>query len=173
MLKTHAPARLLPALALLAANLHAAAAPALSVEESTTLPVPPAALWKLIGDFDGLPQWHPAVEASSITRGTDNAPGAVRTLSLKGGGQIDEELLAYDARQHSMTYRINRSPLPVSQYTSTVTIVPQGNGSRMIWKGEFQRTDAVDDAKAVGIFSGIYRAGFDSLRAKVEGGAVR
>lgn len=153
---------------LLSASFTAAwAAPSLTVEESVTVAAPPAAVWKVIGDYAGLPEWHPAIAASEISKGQDNARGAVRTLTTKDGAKIVEELLAYDGKGHSMRYRFLESPLPVKDYVSTLSVKPEGKGSRIVWKGEFNRAGNVDDATAKNIFVGIYRAGFDGARAQL------
>ena len=44
-------------------------------------------LWSLIGGFNSLPDWHPAVEKSELEN-----EGETRTLSLAGGGTIVEKL---------------------------------------------------------------------------------
>lgn len=159
--------RLAVALLLSASFTAAVAAPTLEVEESATLAAPPAAVWKVIGDYAGLHRWHPAIAASEIARGKNNAHGAVRNLTTRDGARIVEELLAYDGKGHSMRYRFLASPLPVTDYVSTLAVEPDGKGSRIVWKGEFKRTEQTDDAKAREIFVGIYRAGFEGVRAKL------
>jgi len=156
-------------LPLLSAFFAAAAwgAPALKVEESTVLAASPAAVWKVIGEFNDLSGWHPMIAATSIVKGTNNAKGAVRSLTTKDGAKIVEELLAYDGKSHSMRYRFLESPLPVKDYVATLAVKPEGTGSRIVWKSEFKRTGDIDDAKAKELFAGIYRAGFDSTRAKL------
>lgn len=145
----------------------AVAAPNLKVEETVTVAAPPAAVWKVIGDFAALHEWHPAIASSEISRGKDNVRGAVRTLTTQDGAKIVEELLAYDTKGHSMRYRFLESPMPVTDYVSTLAVKPEGKGSRIVWKGEFNRAGDVDDAAAKNIFVGIYRAGFDGVHAKL------
>ncbi|MGP1615407.1 MAG: SRPBCC family protein [Pollutimonas bauzanensis] len=153
---------------LLSASFNAAwAAATLKVEEAVTVAAPPAVVWKVIGDFASLHQWHPVVASSEITRGKDNVRGAVRKLTTKDGARIVEELLAYDGKGHSMRYRFLESPMPVTDYVSTLAVKPDGKGSRIVWTGEFKRTEQIDDAKAKDIFVGIYRAGFAGVRAKL------
>ena len=43
-------------------------------------------MWDKVKNFDALQQWHPAVAASPATQG--NSVGSVRTIALKGGGEI-------------------------------------------------------------------------------------
>lgn len=140
----------------------------LVVKETASVAASPDKVWAVLGNFSGLPGWHPAVAATDIVKGVDNHKGAVRSITIKDGALIVEELLAYDARKHNMTYRINASPLPVTDYISTLAVTPSGKGSIITWESQFNRDPAakdVDDAKARDIVAGIYKSGFDGLRA--------
>jgi len=53
------------------------------------LPVPAQTVWAMIGGFNALPDWHPAVAKSETAKEGD---ATVRTLSLAGGGTIVERL---------------------------------------------------------------------------------
>lgn len=134
----------------------------LTVDESITLSAKPAEVWKVVGNYGKLEGWHPVVAKTEITQGTNNKVGAVRAIETKDGAKIVEELLAYDARKMSMRYKFIESPLPVSEYKSTLSVVPSGGGSKVIWKGSF-KAKGVDDAKAREIVTGIYKAGFEGL----------
>jgi mxaD protein len=148
----------------------ATAAPALHVEESATFTAPPAVVWKFIGNFSSL-GWHPVVAETTIVQGKDNQKGAVRSIKTQDGAVIVEKLQARDARKLRLRYEIVESPLPVSGYVSELQVVPAGQGSRVVWKSDFNavRSAEVDDTKARDIISGIYKAGFDGLRAKLSG----
>lgn len=140
----------------------------LAVTETASVAASPDKVWAVLGNFSGLPGWHPAVAATDIVKGVDNHQGAVRSITTKDGARIVEELLAYNAGEHNMTYRINASPLPVTDYISTLAVTPSGKGSTITWKSQFNRDPAakdVDDAKARDIVVGIYKSGFDGLRA--------
>lgn len=159
--------------ALLAAMLPARAAGALGVEETLTLAVPPAQVWALIGDFGAL-GWHPVVAATRITQGRPTQRGAVRDITTQDGAHIVEALEAFDAAGHAMTYRFVQAPLPVQNYVSTLKVVADGAGSRVVWSSRFDRDPAaadIDDEKARGIIRGIYQAGFDGLRRHFGGSA--
>lgn len=148
---------------------HAAlAAPALHVEESTIVAAPPATVWKLIGDYGALQAWHPAIARTDITKGTNNTRGAIRSLTTQDGAKIVEELLAYDGKARSMTYRFLDTPMPITDYVATLAVMPEGDGSRIVWKSDFNRNASVDDAKAKGIITGIYQAGLDALHKKLD-----
>jgi hypothetical protein len=67
----------------------------------------------------------------------------------------------------NMTYRIDASPLPVTDYISTLAVAPSGKGSKITWKSQCKRNPVdkvVDDAKAQEIVAGMYKSGFDGLR---------
>lgn len=139
----------------------------LAVNETANVAASPDKVWAVLGNFSGLPSWHPAVATTDIVKGVDNQRGAVRSITTKDGARIVEELVAYNASKHNMIYRINASPLPVTDYISTLAVTPSGKGSKITWKSQFKRDPAakdVDDAKAKDIIAGIYKSGFDGLR---------
>ena len=123
----------------------------------------PAQAWAAIGEFCGIGDWHPAVEKCVLSE-KDGKP--LRTLSLKGGGTIVEELVARDDAEMSYTYAILESPLPVANYESTIRMSRSG-GTVIVWTGTFDAKGA-PDAKAVAVIEGIYQAGLDSLASKVK-----
>ena len=138
------------------------AASGLSITREATLDAAPATAWKLIGNFQGLDVWHPALAGS---QGTGNAAGSTRVLSLVGGGTINEKLTAYSATKRSLTYVIVKSPLPVKNYVSTMTVSPTGDGKSLVkWTSTFDANGA-DDAKAKEVIGGIYDAGLSKATA--------
>jgi carbon monoxide dehydrogenase subunit G len=62
--------------------------------ESITIKASPDAVWAKVRDFTQLQGWHPAVESSTVTNGSE--VGSVRTLKLKGGGELVETLESLD-----------------------------------------------------------------------------
>lgn len=112
-------------------------------------------LWARVGRFNALHEWHPLI---ATTQMLDD--GKRRKLTLGDGATLSETLLAEGAM--SYTYRIDESPLPISNYESTISIVEDGAGSRMQWTASFQ-PEGVSDAEAEELFNGIFQAGLDSL----------
>lgn len=137
------------------------------VSMSTELPVPVDQVWTLVGRFNGLPDWHPAVEKSEQE---GEGVGSTRTLHLAGGGTIVERLESIDDKERVYSYSIVDSPLPVANYRSTVRVRDAGEGKATVveWSGEFLPAGGTE-ADAVKTIQGIYQAGFDSLR-KMMGG---
>ncbi|MDH3581612.1 MAG: SRPBCC family protein [Hyphomicrobiales bacterium] len=132
------------------------------VSMSTDLNVSADDLWKLVGGFNALPDWHPAVEKSELTE-----EGQTRTLSLAGGGTIVEKLEKVDDGARTYSYVIVDSPLPVANYTSTMTVSGEGANSTVEWSSEFDALGSEQDA--ISAVQGVYQAGFDNLK-KMFGG---
>ena len=143
---------------LAAAGVFAAgAAFAVDSNVSATSSMTPDALWKKVGDFCGIGSWHPAVETCAL-----GADGKQRTLSLKGGGTIVEQLVSRDDAARTYTYTILSSPLPVANYRSTISVTPDAKGSKIEWTGHYDAKGAADaDAKKA--IDGIYDSGEKAL----------
>jgi len=150
--------------AVVVAVLSATPALALDVTKSATVAAPPATVWKTIGEFCGIGDWHPAVEKCVLS---EKGGKKVRTLSLKGGGTIVEEQVARDEKTMAYTYAILESPLPVEGYKSTLSVAPDGKGSKLTWTGNFKAKGA-PDAKAEEVVGGIYEGGLKGISNKAK-----
>lgn len=165
-------------LSMLACGFAWAAAPPLTTSKSVSIDAPAAKVWNLAKDFNGLNTWHPALASDEIVEGTNNTVGAVRVLTLKGGGTIKEKLLAYDAKSRSFKYAIVEGVIPVSHYTSTFVVKSAGKGkSTVMWTGHFKRKnvgdnpgDTENDKAAVDAINGVYQGGLDNLKKMAEAG---
>jgi len=122
------------------------------------------ALWKVIGQFNALPAWHPAVISSTLEDG-----GRLRRLSLLGGGEIIERLEKIDDGDRMYRYSIVSGSLPVANYTATLRVRDDGRGgSTLEWSSEFQPAGA-SEADASAAIRNVYQTGFEQLR-KMFGG---
>ena len=112
--------------------LTATAAQAIESKASRTTSESVDAVWKKIGDFCGIANWHPAVAKCELS-----ADKKQRTLTLKGGGTIVEDLVSWSDKTHSYHYKIVSSPLPVDNYVSTIHVAAamSGSGSVIHWRG--------------------------------------
>lgn len=135
------------------------------VSMSLNLGVSADKVWDLIGGFNALPDWHPAVEKSEIE---GEGKGSVRTLHLVGGGEIRERLEQIDDEGKLYSYSILSSPLPVANYNSTIRLEEGDSGCKVTWESDFQPAGA-PESDAVDVINGIYQAGFDNLK-KMFGG---
>ena len=132
------------------------------VNLSTQFPVAPDELWKVIGRFNALHDWHPAVEKTE-TEG--EGVGQVRKLHLAGGGTIVEKLESEHDGERVYSYSIVDSPLPVANYHGTLRVKDGGDGKASVveWSSEFEAKGASEN-DAVKVIEGIYEAGFANLR---------
>ena len=75
--------------------------------------------------------------------------------------------MQYSDEGMSYTYEIVESPLPVSDYVSTLAVMDSTGGSMITWSGEFAAKGA-PDAQAVEVISGIYQAGLAALEERLR-----
>jgi uncharacterized protein YndB with AHSA1/START domain len=145
------------------------------VVEQVTLDAPPAVVWAKIKDFDALKDWHPAIAASPADKG--NAEGSIRSLTIKGGGTLTETLEAYDDAKMRYSYRAkDGGALPVTNYTSTLSVRGEGGKSVVEWRGAFYRgypnndpPPEQNDEAAVRAITGVYQSGLANLKKLVDG----
>ena len=165
-------------MSVLASGHAAAAAPILHVTQTIEINAPAHKVWKAVESFDALNTWHPAVAKDEIVEGTNNTVGAVRLLTLKDGGTIEEKLLAFEPKAHKFRYAIVEGVLPVGGYTSTFTVASAGKGkSTVTWSGHFHRKDTgpnpadnANDKTATDTITAVYQAGLQNLKKMLEGG---
>lgn len=127
------------------------------VERSRRFDVSAADIWRRIGDFQGIDDWHPAIVGCASQEG-----GEVRELALADGSKVVERCVAQT--DHSYTYRIlDPRPLPVSDYEATIAVRDGEDGSSVIdWRATFTPAGA-SDADAVGAIAGVFEGGLDAL----------
>lgn len=149
----------------------------LKVTRTVDIQAPVDKVWAAVKDFDSLNKWHPGFAKDEIVQGTNNTPGAVRSLTIKDGPTFTEKLLTFDEARHSYSYRIIESPLPLRDYVSHLSVKPGAKGgSRVTWSGTFKRKstadtppDAENDDAAVKLITGVYEGGLANLKKMLGG----
>lgn len=145
------------------------------VTESVTIKASPEAVWAKLKDFNGMPAWHPAVEGSSSTDGSN--VGSARTLKIKGGGQMVETLESYSDADRKLSYRAkDGGALPVTNYSSTLSVKAGDDGGSVVeWRGAFYRAfpnnnppPGQDDETAVKAITDVYTGGLANLKKVFE-----
>lgn len=142
---------------------------------TATVAAPPAEVWKAIGNFQDM-SWHPAVHAT--TGENANAIDATRVLTLGAadGPTISEVLYKFSDEKMSYSYRITDvkvEVLPVTNYSSHLTVKPSGSGSEIEWRGAFYRgypnndpPEDLNDEAAIKAVTSVYEAGMEALRQR-------
>ena len=97
-----------------------------AVSMSTKYGVSAKKLWDMIGGFHAISDWHPAIEKCDIE---EDGNVTLRRLHLVGGGEIVERLEQSDDDERSYSYSIISSPLPLSNYNSTIRVLEGDDGN--------------------------------------------
>jgi Polyketide cyclase / dehydrase and lipid transport len=134
---------------------------------SSVLDMSADAVWGRIRDFNGLPQWHPAIVDSRIENSqASDRVGCIRHFHTRDGGMIREKLLALSDYDYSCTYEILESPLGVENYTATLKLTPVTDGGRCFaeWSAEFDCAAGRETELMQTIGQGVFQTGFDALK---------
>lgn len=142
------------------ALLAAISSPALAIDvtKSVTVNKPMNEVWDKIGGWCAIKDWHPLfVECKETREGED----VRRLLTMDGGGELLEKLTGESERSYS--YIIEKSPLPVKNYKSTVSVEQlDETKTKITWAGTFD-ADGKPDKEVKDLFSGAYEAGLKSI----------
>lgn len=165
------------------------APPRLQVEEKVVINADPAKVWEVVGKFDSLHVWHPAVTA---TDASGNDKGATRTLTLDGGATIEEKLTDIKNDRMMLKYNITGMSavgsvddhgsahdipvIPVNKYVAFITVKAVDGGTEVSWKAKFYRAYTghhdvpaeLNDEAATKAVTGVFRGGLDNLKTMLE-----
>lgn len=86
-------------------------------------------VWKAIRGIGGLDRWFPIIESCHVA---GDGVGAIRTLTLAGGGEIVDVIEAIDDSRRRLCYRRTKHPFPVRQYRGVVEAQPEGEGTNAV-----------------------------------------
>ena len=139
-----------------------------SVTEKVELAAAPSRTWDTIKDFSRWQEWHPAFARTAITKGDGTTKGTVRVLTTKDGAKFTEELVSYNTASRAYQYRIIDSPLPITDYVSTLEIKQNKAGSSVMWSSNFKVKAGASEEEMKKTISGVYRAGLDNLASVVK-----
>lgn len=139
---------------------------------STEVPAAPEEVWSVIGNFQDM-GWHPAVAVTEGQGGNEIDATRVLYLGASDGPTISEVLYKHDDAKMSYSYRITDvdvEVLPVTNYSSHLTVKPMSGGSEIEWRGAFYRGDPngdppehLNDQAAIAAVTSVYDAGLKAL----------
>ena len=109
---------------------------AVDVKKMVDVPASPDSVWKTIGDFCGIANWHPAIEKCEISK-KDGV--TFRTLTLKGGGAILEKQTAWDNKSEILQLHDRGKPAAGGQLQGDALRHAKGKRLRDHMDQQFQR----------------------------------
>lgn len=136
---------------------------------SSMINAPASDVWRVIRNFNGLPDWTSFVAESRIEQ---NMPpdqvGCVRTFTLRNGSRIRERLLALSDYDLSCTYSILESDMGVENYVATLSLTPvtDGNATFAEWTAEFDCPEEREQALIQQIGQGVFQSAFNALKQR-------
>jgi carbon monoxide dehydrogenase subunit G len=120
---------------------------------SVSIDRPADDVWALVGDFGGIGEWMPGIDACRLQ-------GEDRVLDTMGM-TITERLVKKDDAARALTYSIVDGA-PVERHEAVITVVSDGQGSRVTWDVE-----ALPDDMA-GLMASVYQGALDALKTHLE-----
>lgn len=132
------------------------------IEATIDLAVDADTAWKTVGDPGGLADWLPAIESARME-------GDTRFVEFADGmGSGREQILAHDDAGRTLRYAYLEGPIPLQDYTATMTVLPTADGSRFVWSASFN-AGSTEEADALGeMVLGLFRGGQENLKALLE-----
>jgi hypothetical protein len=125
----------------------------------------PSAVWLVIGSFCAIKDWLPPVGTCI----EDGKSPPTRTLVTKDGkASFVETQTARDDNQYSYSYVFIASPLPVTNYKSTIKVTAKGDGVSVVtWTGTYT-PDSGKQKDVIDALTGVYEAGLAGIQARFE-----
>ena len=147
-----------------------ATAAMVKVDKSTVIDAPIERVWAVLRDFNGHESWHPAVAESRIeNQNPADKIGAVRNFRLEDGGVLREQFLALSDREHSFSYCLLDTPIPLFNYVAHVALKPVTDGNRTFWqwRSSFTTPEGREEELQRVVGEDIYMQGFAAIRNTV------
>ena len=150
---------------LLTAVLVIPTSPALAVDVSREIVVnaPASEVWESVGAFCSIGTWYPGIDSCT----EETMDGAVhRKLVTADGAEFLEKHMDAGSDM-AYGYAIIEGPLPVKDYEAVFEVKDNGDSSTIVWSSSFA-SDGASDEEAAEVVAGIYEAGLDAIKARIE-----
>lgn len=129
------------------------------------LNVPADVVWGAIRKIGRLDVWFPIIGTCRVE---GEGPGAVRYMTVAGGGEIKDTIEEVDDINRRLIYLRPLSPFPVTYYRGTVEVFKSYDGlGVVVWTIDFESRpeDAVSVAELV---RGAISAGIDGMEKDLQ-----
>lgn len=97
-------------------------------------------------------------------QGEGERPGAVRKATGQDGSEQVERLVEVDPSEHYYRYVMERTAMPVTDYSAEFRVQRDGDGASVVeWSADFKATTE-PASQAVDLIRGFFDAGLRSLK---------
>ena len=129
------------------------------VEASARVRMEPDALWRRVGSFQGVGEWHPML---AKVEGRGEHPGALRKARTQDGREQVERLLEISPSHHFYRYAMVSSAMPLRSYVGDFRVRENQDGTSIVlWTSDFVATQ--DDRATEATVRGFLEAGMQEL----------
>jgi hypothetical protein len=125
-------------------------------------------VWAIVRDFNGLPNWAPAIAKSEIEAGLPaDRVGCIRSFYTHDGGHIRERLLYLDDQNHSLRYNFETPAFPVRNYIATMRLYPVSDSGHTFceWEATFDEGPGDEGRYEAIISQDVFAANWTNLKA--------
>jgi len=117
-------------------------------------------VWEAISRIGRLDVWFPIIETCKVE---GNKPGALRYMTVAGGGEIKDTIEEIDSKNMKLIYLRPISPFPVTHYRGTVEVFTSYDGlGVVVWTIDFE-SKPEDSASVAELVHGAISAGIDGM----------
>lgn len=132
-----------------------------TAKKSGTIEAPAEQVWNIVSKFGKLDSF---VEAIEECKSDGSGVGAIRTLILQDGSTVKEKLESLNNTEHTLSYSIVESVMPIKNYIGTMTVNELGeNRSEFTWSSEF-RAENGQEQEMIEALEGLYGLGVEGLQ---------
>ena len=116
------------------------------VEVSRVTDIPSEIIWDEMKHFDRVLKWVPGGNETSISV-KRNGIGAIRDINLITQGYVQHELVAYNDKDLSFSYKLtNGKPVGMKDYIVVAKIIPiDDNTSEIRWSGKVESDERLNE----------------------------
>lgn len=137
---------------------------AATISRSAEVKASASAVWSLIGPFCAIKAWLPPV-SECIEDG--KAPSTRILVTKDGKAAFVEKQTARNEAERSYSYVFLASPLPVTDYASTIKVTANADGtSTVTWSGSYT-PDQGKETAAKDALTGVYEAGLSEIKTRL------
>lgn len=138
------------------------------VSQSINIGSAASAIWKIVGNYTGLPEWVVDVKATEPLSKIKNDIGAARKITFADKSEVIEYAVGWKDKER-LSY-IATSGLPLSAYHATISLYPKGKGCQVNWTSFLISPDSNKKGftEFLEFMEGFYAKSLEQLKAKLE-----